>query len=179
MPWRTRTRTTTARRASGCSSTAATTLAENRGCHVAPRDVVAGSAAHAAPVWLCSIRKSSTRHRRHRPPSLPAPLHPPPLPPCTALVDGVCWRLGAPAETCAELCGTGSAVDADATVLGSATEAVQAALAPHAIPTADASCGLAVELWQVPKFPYAGVTLLDTTSDAWTCAVCEGNAAEE
>ena len=49
----------------------------------------------------------------------------PSAPPCPgALVDGECWRLSSPSQSCADLCGGATRVDAETTVGDSTSEEV-------------------------------------------------------
>ena len=79
------------------------------------------------------------------------------------LIDGVCWLLSAEGETCSEACGSGSAVDAEATVRGSGEAQVQRALAPDAA-IGGIGCGV-----DTLRFPYGGQAMLDAATSTWEC----------
>ena len=80
----------------------------------------------------------------------------------TPLLAGECWQLSAPGLSCAALCGTGSAVSAEATVRGSGEPAIQRGLVEREgleyAPPANSTTSCGVDDW---RFPYGGMALLD------------------
>ena len=102
-----------------------------------------------------------------------------PLPCDGVRVSHQCWQLSAGGQSCMDLCGSDSAVDLEATVRGSGSAVVQAALAeeesssghdgapPWASSASISDCGV-----DDPHFPYGGMALLNA-SGAWTCASAE------
>ena len=77
------------------------------------------------------------------------------------LIGERCWSLSSEGVSCAESCGSGAAVDAEATVRGSGDAAVQRALAPGAT-TGGMDCGR-----DAFSFPYGGLALL--RDEKWEC----------